>query len=260
MDFADFSRFGLRGACAHNVQRARDRTQQLFGEPVIMSIASLAAECARDASAPGNASTSSPSIDSAITNLVRFVPTEIVAVFLTIIGILGATIDNKGENVVYLLWLLVATILTPTFFALHFIAEYRRIHNGKWPSLRLFPIPGMITSVAAFLIWAAAVAPPGARSSVVQWVVQYLPYLHLPWSTDEITTHGGAYATALLLVVSPLWMSINRAFSLVANPDTATNSPDAASSIADANTSTQSPNASSVQESVNARTAHLVAG
>jgi hypothetical protein len=214
----------------------------------IASLASLAAKSARDAAAPGKASTSSPSIDSAITNVLRFVPTEIVAIYVTITGILGTTFAPVGTNreperyVVYALWLLVATILTPTFFAFNFIAEYRRIHNGKCPSLRMFPFLRMILSIAAFLVWALAVAPDATKA-----VVQYLN-LHG-------STHASAIAASLLLIVSPLLTSVDRAFGLVANPDTATTSPEAASSPGSESVNTITPIAdSSVQESANPRT------
>jgi hypothetical protein len=247
MDFADFSRFGLRGACAHNVQRARDRTQQLFGEPVIMSIASLAAECARDAEAPGKASTSSPSSDSAMTNIVRFVPTEIVAVYVTLTTTLGTTFAAHGSSLekerpyFYAAWLLVATILTPTFFAFNFIAEYRRIHNGKCPSLRMFPFLRIILSIAAFLVWALAVAPDATKDI---WSLTHWP----------ISTHLNGIATSLLLIVSPFLMSVDRAFSSVANLDTATTSSEAASSTGSESVNTITPIADpSVQESANPR-------
>jgi hypothetical protein len=229
-----------------------------------MSIASLAAESARDAAAPGKASTSSPSSDSALSNVVRFVPTEIVAAYLAITAILGATFAPVGldleseQNVVYAFWLLVATILTPTFFALNFVAEYRRIHNGKCPSLRMFPFLRMILSIAAFLVWALAVAP-NATSAVVHWVVPVLMHgkpqdIAIAARTQEIAKHVNPIAASLLLIVSPLLMSFDRAFSSVANPDTATTSPEAASSPGSESVNTITPIAeSSVQEIANPR-------
>lgn len=239
-----------------------------------MGIASLAAESARDAAAPGKTLTASPPIDSAVMNIVRFVPTEIVAIYVTVVGILGATIDSTDEPVVfYPRWLLVATILTPTFFALNFVAEYRRIHNGKWPSLWLFPIPRMIVSVVAFLIWALAVAPD-ATSAVVQSIVDVLmrdsSQQEMAQSAQEIARHTSAIAASLLLIVSPLLTSVDRAFGRI-DPDTASDSLAAASPaesehlkaiapVASTNASTQSPDASRVAESANPTLAHLLAG
>ena len=102
-----------------------------------------------------------PARDNALSAIAKYIPVEIVTLFLAGISLLPTSEMKLGWlTPSSLLWSLV--VFTPFCFCFIFIGKYRAQSVGNpWPQLREYPWWKILAATIAFYVWAHAV--PGAK-------------------------------------------------------------------------------------------------
>jgi len=134
-----------------------------------MSLATLAQQAvdrlaARRLSAAGPAAPGAPPAvptrDDALSSLAKYIPTEMVTLYLFGLSVYGTDADRTGKYALTLYEWLIA--FTPVCFWLIFAAKFRAAAPGNaWPGLADVPWFRLIAATAAFVVWAPAVPKSG---------------------------------------------------------------------------------------------------
>ncbi len=99
-----------------------------------------------------------PPEQSPLEALVMFVPAETVAIFVTVAtALLVAFPDNPITA--SRAWYAFCLLLTPVFTWIGFATQWRKDHDGKYPTTAVAPWFRIGASMVAFAAWGLAVAP-----------------------------------------------------------------------------------------------------
>lgn len=142
---------------------------------------------------------SARAIESAVTALVRYIPTEIITLYIAAVSVapaLNEAVHFLTPRALY--WSFV--LLTPIMFMIVFLNRLA-IERQKFPGLRQFPWWKLMSSTAAFAVWALAVpnnpyidtvaasAAAGLAALLASTILTLLEPI-VEWSTREVPVTG----------------------------------------------------------------------
>ena len=137
------------------------------------------------------ASRESPSSDDALTSLTKYIPTEVLTLYLPAVAIVAALDASRvtlGQKIVY--WAF-SLGLTPLISLLVYLRRRALAAMPVWPPWNEFPLWNLIASTGAFLAWALAL--PGN------------PYLEKP-AMHVASGFAALLASTLLSLLEPLFV------------------------------------------------------
>jgi hypothetical protein len=127
--------------------------------------------------------------DDALTSLTKYIPTEVLTLYLPAVAIVAALdppLVIPGKKLIY--WIF-ALGLTPLISLLVYVRRRALAGMGRWPSWTEFPLWSLIAGSIAFLAWALAL--PGN------------PYLEKP-AMHVASGFAALLASTLLSLFEPI--------------------------------------------------------
>jgi hypothetical protein len=150
-------------------------------------VADATLESARPAAAPGG--------DDALTSLTKYIPTEVLTLYLPAVAIVAAIDEPKvllGKKLAY--WIF-SLGLTPLISLLVYMRRRALTSLGLWPSWAQFPLWSLIAATVAFSAWALAL--PGN------------PYVDKP-AMHVASGFAALLASTILSLLEPLFIRKSR--------------------------------------------------
>jgi hypothetical protein len=142
----------------------------------------------------------------AIGALASFVPTEIVAMYVAVVPLLGslnAFANPASKSIALQWWYCVCLVLTVLFYYVVFINQYRAVHAGAYPAWRQifsrYTTWRAVAAIIAYLVWALAVQSDSAR-------------LILCWHFPSCLAQSEIWMGLLIFIVSPLLSALDGLF------------------------------------------------
>jgi hypothetical protein len=140
---------------------------------------------------PDGADREPPSGDDALTSLTKYIPTEVLTLYLPAVAIVAALDEPRvmaGKKIIY--WAF-AVGMTPLISLLVYLRRRAMAGMPLWPSWTQFPLWNLMAAIVAFLAWALAL--PGN------------PYLEKP-AMHVASGFAALLASTLLSLLEPLFL------------------------------------------------------
>lgn len=126
-------------------------------------------------------------INTALTVLFAYIPTEIIALYIAVVSVVNST-NTKATWITFLIFL----IFTPVVVWLIFAAKYLKA-NGKMPyAIATLPIWEMMASTVSFVAWAFALP-----NSV---------FHYFSWYSQSVAGIGILLTSTILGLISPFFI------------------------------------------------------
>ncbi len=141
---------------------------------------------------------SGASITGALTAIEKFVPTEIVGIYVAVAAILIPIVGKSAPIPAAAGWLAACLVLTPVYYWINYATQWKR-RTGSLPRPMDVPLWPMLAASVAFVVWGLAVS---------QLVSTPLLCRALEPSSAECTGRLQV-STVLVLVIGPLLGAID---------------------------------------------------